>query len=132
MNAITVDKAALLTKLRENREKHRAIFLEAQEGYRIAAIAELDKMLAEAKAGKKIRRTVTLVEPMDQTSDYDRAISMLEMSVDDKITLEEHDFQSFVQDQWRWKKQWSTSNSLYSKSLSDEIAMESGNEHAAS
>ncbi len=128
MNAIKVSKAALLETLRKNRDKHRQIFLEAQAGYRTAVIAELDNMLAEAKAGKKIRRSVTLTEPMDQTKDYDRAIAMLEMSVEAEVSLEEHDFQQYVLDEWTWKRQWSTSNRLYSKSLSDEIA--AGNETA--
>ncbi len=122
MNAIKVSKTTLLATLRTNRDKHRQIFLEAQQGYREAVIAELDNMLAEAKAGKKIRRSVTLTEPMDQTKDYDRAIQMLEMSVDETITLEEEDFREYVQDEWRWKGQFNLSNVRYSKSLSDEIA----------
>ena len=117
MNAITVKKEELLKVLRENREKHRTIFLEAQDGYRTAAIAELDAILAEARAGKKIRRQVTLIEPMDQTRDYDRAIRMLEMAVTDEIVLEEHDFQCFVLDEWTWKKQFNTSNWNYSDTL---------------
>ncbi len=121
MNAIKVSKTTLLATLRTNRDKHRQIFLEAQQGYRIAVITELDNMLAEAKAGKKIRRSVTLTEPMDQTKDYDRAIAMLEMSVETEVSLEEHDFQQYVLDEWTWKRQFNTSNMLYSKSLSDEI-----------
>lgn len=42
MNSIKVNKVELLTALRENREKHRTIFLEAMTGYRAQAIAELD------------------------------------------------------------------------------------------
>jgi hypothetical protein len=122
MNAINVDKAKLIETLKANREKHRKIFLEAQEGYREQVVAELDKMLDEARSGKKIRRAIHLIEPMDQTKDYDRAIAMLEMSVDATVALEEHDFQSYVLDQWGWKSQFNHSNALYSKSLSDEIA----------
>lgn len=87
MNAIIVNKAELLGTIRSNRNNHRKIFLEAQESYREAVIKELDSMLGDAKAGRKIRRTITLIEPMDQTKDYDRAIRMLEMSVDVQIEL---------------------------------------------
>lgn len=114
MNSINVKKIDLLTTLRENREKHRTIFLEATEGYREAAIKELDAMLEDAKAGRKIRRSLTLVEPQDQTRDYDRAIRMLEMSQDDVIELEEHDFAQYVLDDWAWKRQFLLSNSAYS------------------
>jgi hypothetical protein len=47
----------LVTKLREtvtkNRQNHRAIFEESFLKYRHMAIAELEKMLAEAKAGRR-------------------------------------------------------------------------------
>ncbi len=121
MNAIKVKTSDLLTKIKINREAHRQIFLEASEGYRKAAIAELDSMLADAKEGKKIRRVLTLVQPMDQTKDYDRAIGMLEMSVDDVVELGEMDFRCYVLDEWQWKDQFRSSNVGYSKTLQDSL-----------
>lgn len=120
MTAIKCSKAVLLKTLKANRETHHEIFLEAQDGYRTAVIAELDKMLEEARAGKRIRRAITLIEPMDQTREYDRAIAMLEMSVDGTVLLEEHDFRQYVLDEWSWKHQFNVSNVLYSKTLSDQ------------
>lgn len=117
VNAINVKRSQLLEKLKANRAEHRKIFLEAQEGYRAQCIKELDAMLQEARDGKRIRRAVALVEPMDQTWEYDSAIAMLEMSVDEVISLEEHDFKCYVLDQWQWKKQWTTSNVGYSRTL---------------
>ena len=110
MNSVRVSKKDLLEIVKKNRDGHRKIFLEAQEGYRAQCIKELDAMLQEARDGKRIRRAVALVEPMDQTWEYDSAIAMLEMSVDEVISLEEHDFKCYVLDQWQWKKQWTTSN----------------------
>ena len=121
MNSIKVKKSELLDVLKKNRGNHRIIFLEASEGYRAAAIEELDKMLADAKAGRKIRRSLTLVEPQDQTRDYDRAIRMLEMSTDDVIELEEHDFAQYVLDDWSWKRQFLLSNSTYSPTATSMI-----------
>ncbi len=115
MNEVKVSREELVGKLTANRTKHREIFLDAQEGYREQAIIELDKMLAEAKSGKKIRRAVVLTEPMDQTADYDRAIAMLEMSVDQHIQLSETDFACYVMDEWSWKRQFSMSNMGYTK-----------------
>lgn len=117
MQAINVKKNDLLAVLQKNRDEHRDIFIEAQTGYRDAVIAELDSMLADARSGKKIRRSLTLVEPMDQTADYDRVIRMMQMSIDETIQLQEHEFQSYVLDQWQWKKQFNASNSNYSPKL---------------
>jgi len=50
---------------------------------------------------------------MDQTRDYDRAIAMLEMSVEGEITVSEADFRTFVMDDWNWRSQFKHSNMAY-------------------
>ena len=112
-----VDKARLITILKENLDKHTKIFLEAQESYREAVIHELDSMLKDARAGKKIRKSLTLIEPVNQTKDYDTALKMLEMSLDDTVTLHTQEFQQYVLDDWSWKQQFTTANIGYSKTL---------------
>lgn len=113
MDAIKVKKDELLEKLKSNREAHQAIFDKAQDGYRKLCIELLEQMLAEAKAGKVIRRKVELQEPVNQTKDYDRVIAMLEMSQDAVIELNEPDFAQYVLDDWAWKAQFTTTNSRY-------------------
>jgi hypothetical protein len=92
MNDVKVKREELLNKVRANRDAHRSLFLLAQEGYRKLVIEELDKMLANARAGLPIKRSVSLTEPSDHTKDYDRVVAMLEMSVEETITLEAQDF----------------------------------------
>jgi hypothetical protein len=55
-------------------------------------LKELDRMLADAKEGRPIQRSVTLTEPSNHTKDYDRVITMLEMSVDETIVLDAGEF----------------------------------------
>jgi hypothetical protein len=104
MNYVKVHKAELLEKVKHNREAHRDLFLKAQEGYRIAVIEELDRMLADAKAGKPIRRAISLPEPVDHTSDYNRVTAMLEMSAEDIVQLSADQFDQYVLDNWNWRK----------------------------
>jgi len=118
---VSVDKKELLEKLEENRTKHRAIFEEAIVGYRECAIELLDKRLAAIKSGKKINMIFKVIEPQDHTTDYDVAIAMIKMSVDDTIELDQTQFQCYVLDDWRWKRDFLYSNAQYSKTASDEI-----------
>ena len=113
MKSINVKRTDLLDILKKNRENHRDIFEKAQDIYREQAIQELDRMLSDAKANKKIRRFVMLPEPEDHTEDYDRAISMMEMSVDDIIELVETDHSQYVMDNWGWQKSFATNTSSY-------------------
>ncbi len=111
--AIRVKRDELLKVLKENRTTHRDTFERATAGYRKRAIEELDASLRDAREGKKIRRAIGLTEPMDQTKDYDRAIRMLEMTVDEIVTIGAHEFQQYVMDDWAWKEQFTASNSAY-------------------
>jgi len=113
MNTVTVKREELLTKVRTNRDAHRTLFLKAQEGYRKLVIEELDRMLADAKAGRSISRSINLAEPVDHTADYDRILAMLEMSVDDTIMLDAQEFNQYVLDNWEWSRLASYTNQSY-------------------
>jgi len=103
----------LLDVLKTNRGQHRATFEKALEGYRKQAVAELESMLQEARAGKRIRRAVELVEPIDQTEEYDQVIGMLEMCVDETVTLSQKQYKSYVLDQWDWAAHVGLTNARY-------------------
>jgi hypothetical protein len=113
MSKVTVKKAELLAAIRKNRDTHNTTFLSAQEGYRAQAIEELDRMLKDAREGKKIRRSVELVEPEEHTRDYDRVIRMLEMSTAEEIMITEKQFSQYVLDEWGWMHAFAQSTSRY-------------------
>lgn len=113
MDKVMVDKNQLLEKLRANRANHRKVFEAAVEVYRTRAVEELERMLDDAKNGRKIARQIGLVTPVDYTKEYDRAITMLEMSRDTNITIDSRDFARFVMDDWEWRESFSTSTASY-------------------
>jgi hypothetical protein len=115
MNTVKVKREELLKKLHLNRKNHRDLFLAAQIGYRKQVIQELDRMLTEAREGKNIRRGITLPEPEDHTTDYDRTIAMLEMSVEEHIEIQAHEFDMYIMDNWAWKAQVMASNARYTQ-----------------
>lgn len=115
MDTVKVKKSELLKKLKHNRSEHREIFEEASEAFRKEVIKVLDKRLADARAGKRIKLRIDLIQPMDQTEEYDQAIAMCEMSVDDEITLSHDNFRNYVLDKWHWREQFITSNERYSE-----------------
>jgi len=114
MKTVTVRKAELLEALHRNRDQHRQIFEEACAGFRREATELLCRRLEDAKQGRRINLSFGLVQPMDQTPEYDQAIKMCEMSVDDTIELSSHEFQCFVMDRWEWRDQFLMSNARYS------------------
>ena len=124
MENIKVDKAKLIATLEENRAKHRKIFEEACDGYQKAVIKELEAQLSRAKAGIRRSIQISILAPVDQTKEYDRAIAMLKMSVDDQALLSERDFQCYVLDDWDWKQKFLAANRMYSRSAAMALSAE--------
>ena len=113
MQRVTVPRLQLLEKIKANRENHRALFLKAQEGYRERVLEELDHMLRLARDGGQLRVRVGLDAPEDHTDDYDRVIAMLEMSVEETITIDALSFDNYVRDHWAWSDAALFKNSTY-------------------
>lgn len=114
MEKVTVRKDELLNALKTNRDAHQGIFEEAVAGYKTEAEALLVAHLAEVRAGKMKTVYVHLDTPVNHVREYDRVIRMVEMSIDDQIELTVEEFTSYVMDDWRWKRQFLTTNSTYS------------------
>jgi hypothetical protein len=113
MHEITVDKADLIAKIQANRDEHRSMFIKAQERYREAMIAELDRALEEAREGKKIRRSFSLPVPEDHTDEFNTAIEMLEWDQRDSVELDHRDFARFVQNRWEWQASFAANTQSY-------------------
>lgn len=122
MESIKVDKVKLIAVLKENRQKHRQIFEEACDGYKKKAITLLEEKLSIARSGAKVKMMFQLLEPVDQTKDYDRAIGMLEMDLANEVELSEMDYRQYVMDDWNWKQSFLTSNSAYSQTATTLLA----------
>jgi hypothetical protein len=67
-----------------------------------AEAARLLEMVGRVEAVCDAIKSIDLVQPRDHTSDYDRVIMMLEMSVDDTIVLDANEFDQYVRDVWAW------------------------------
>lgn len=110
---ITVLKANLLEKIKENRAKHAATVLLANQKYREATINKLTSMLQDASSGKAIRNSTCLKPPEDYTNNYDVVIEMLEMTISSEIQISESQFRQYVRDEWDWKHQWEVTTASY-------------------
>lgn len=113
MNTININRKDLLQKIIANRDKHEAEYKEAIIAYRLEAIKQFKIILNNAENNREFDRSIRLPEPLNYANDYNRIINMLTMSVDDVITLDSHDFDQYVMDNWSWKNVVGTTNSFY-------------------
>lgn len=100
MDDVTVSKESLLKILKENKEKHVQIFNDAIEGARVQYRQLLEKELGKLERGRAVTASVNIPLPTNHEEQYDEVIEMLNMSVDEEITLRRHEFQQYIQDKW--------------------------------
>lgn len=113
MEVITVNKAELLEKLKENRNKHRQQFEKALAGWQDTVLEKLKSAVAEAEAGKRFRTSFHLPQPSDHTDEYDEIIAAVEWETSDEIRLGRSEFRQFVLDEWGWKRDFMLTSARY-------------------
>ena len=116
MRSVKVEKNELLGIVRENKKKHVKEFDESVKDYKKAAIKIAKEHVELAKSGEldqiaKIRAMPQ--RPQSYEDSYNRAIRMMELSVEDVIEVEEDVFNQLVLDEWHWKNQFVASSALY-------------------
>lgn len=125
LHNVTVKKGELIEVLRKNREAHAGAYAEARGGYLVTVKEWLAERAAEVDEALEIPEIATPrpvcphIAPENHTADYDRCLRMLEMSVDDEVELDEHQFRNIVLDEWSWSEQFAYSNSIYASKRVD-------------
>lgn len=119
---ITVSKAGLLTKLIENRDKHREVFEDALDGYYAEIIKALESQMQRVRNKKKPDLLFPYRIPRDHTGDYDRVIGMLGMHQGDSFDLTEAEYAQYVDDNWGWSGEWRNNAKNFSASSSGKFA----------
>ena len=113
MDSIRVDKDQLIKTLKKNRKKHRELFLQAQDVYRVRMIEELDRALNEAKNGGLIQRAFVLPVPEDHTEEFDTVIQMLQWDKAKTVRLGQHEFRTYVENEWGWQQSFHANTEAY-------------------
>ena len=111
LNETRIEKEKLLGVLRENLTKHKAEFETAMTDYWEALEIYHSTQLERARSRNKKGPLVPVPEmPTSQEKEYEKVIRQLELSIDDKIVLNDTQFQTYVMDDWFWKPTFTTNN----------------------
>ena len=110
--SITVEKADLITKIKENKENHVKEFNKAIDAYREEALRQLRTQLERVEEGA-LDAKLDLITPIDNSDNYDKIIEMFEWEVQDQVVLEQDEFQEYVQDTTDFAVKARMSNAAY-------------------
>lgn len=126
MKEVKMSTPALLAAVRKNREAHAAELKLAKEGYKIAVLQALInriKAIEEFDMEPSVffhtqgayGPEPSLQPPQDHTKDYDRVVTMLEMSIEPETTLDAAEFNQYVMDEWTWSGVTKMLNASYTR-----------------
>jgi hypothetical protein len=113
LESVTIERNKLIEIVTANREKHVNAYTETMAEYKIKYRDRLLELHGLSERGTY--DDVKLRKPRTYVDDYDRALRMLELSVDNDITVTEHSFRQLVLDQWQWQHDFTETNALYAK-----------------
>lgn len=108
----------LLEKIKENRNKHAAEYVEAVYEYKTKLKAVLkDKIKEVEKSADNVvpSGSIHVPEPKCYLEEYDQFIDMLEMTKDETTSLSITMFNQLVRDQWSWKQDFEMTKASYMK-----------------
>ncbi|MEQ3693190.1 MAG: hypothetical protein ABNH16_07145 [Thalassolituus sp.] len=116
MNEVKLNKIDLLQVLKDNLAKHTAEVAELRSERTGKVLdhmeSELEKALSDANY-QPVTKDFPMIESHE--GDYKKVIRMVEMSVDEAITLDSRSFDQYVMDNWAWKSALDFTKTLYGK-----------------
>lgn len=115
MKKVNVDRDELLRTLCENRKNHIEKYETATKARKEEVKSYLTDVLnrIENKPDYSPKESIRFPLPASHLADYDRAIKMVEMSVEPIIELDQTEFDQYVMDNWHWKGDFLTKSMVY-------------------
>ena len=116
MKEITIKKSKLVDKINENMTIHVKEYKELHILYTQEAILRLQVLLQNIqKNSHNVSLYVDLVEPTSSEDSYRTALEMLELEVNENVTISEQEFKQYIKDEWHWSRSFELSKSAYLK-----------------
>tara|TARA_B100002049_G_scaffold236577_1_gene223750 strand:- start:12158 stop:12508 length:351 start_codon:yes stop_codon:yes gene_type:complete len=115
MRTVTVKKQEFLKILKANRLKHEKAYKEALSDRIKSAKIKLNELLNDIEHGIDLDEDLHFPKPRCHSKDYDEIIMMMEMEVQNEVSLTQDEFSKYVQDQWHWKSDFDFISSSYKR-----------------
>lgn len=110
---VTISKAKLIQKIKDNKEAHIKEYNEGVIAYREEANKQLEKLKTELDGGS-LTIKLQLTTPINCASEYDKVIEMFDWEVKEEIELSQDEFNEYVHDENDKARTAKFANSFYS------------------
>lgn len=109
---ITVSKADLIKRIKENKATHEKAYAKAVVAYKKQALTQLSELTKKAKGGD-LKLHLNLTTPINNVEHYDKLIRMFEWEKADDVVLSQQEFNEYIEDDTEVARHAFLSNSMY-------------------
>ena len=109
---IKVNKNDLIVQIEKNKRNHIKEFEKAKVAFREEALRQLRTQLEKIEEGA-LEVKLDLVNPVDNSENYDKILEMFKWDVREEVELEQNEFLEYVQDETDFAMQAKMSNAYY-------------------
>jgi hypothetical protein len=113
LKSVRVSKGFLLEKLETNKVEHEKAYYQILDARQDKVVEVLKEELKKAKADRTYQPTLYVPLPENHVKDYERAITILNASLDKEFELTSSEFDQYVNDDWQWKTTFMTTSGCY-------------------
>lgn len=116
MQTVNVNREELLKVVKANSIQHQkdyAVMIVEYKRELLMAMDALKEKTLEIDSG--FSTVIDLTEPQNNSKEYDKVLSKLEMSVDEIIVLDDREYEQYVLDNWSWSSRFNLSKTSYLK-----------------
>lgn len=101
---IKVDVSEMVDHLKKNRDKHVPEYEKAVVVYRLDLQEVLGKLAIKAGGEDYLKENykIDLPKPINNAKEYGKYIGMLEMNESEFMTIQTHEYECIVLDEWSW------------------------------
>lgn len=111
--SVNVERLAMVAAIKNGLAIHQAAYNEALADFKEYALLEVTKLQTAIAAGDFTRTSINLSVPQSHVQEFEDAIEIFEMSVDDNINIDIETFKAYFKNEWSWSRSFEVGAALY-------------------
>lgn len=114
---VNVNRLKMIESIKAGLALHTATYNEAQADFQQYALIEANKFRDAIAAGDFRKTSINLVQPTSHIKDYEEAIEIFEMSVDENINIDLDAFKAYFKNEWNWSRGFESTAMMYKSAI---------------
>jgi roadblock/LC7 domain-containing protein len=114
---VNVERLKMIESIKAGLALHTKTYNEALVDFKEYALIEVNKLQAAIAAGDYSKTAINLIQPVSHIKEYEEAIEIFEMSVDENINIDLDTFKAYFKNEWQWSRGFESTAMMYKAAI---------------